>query len=203
MQTNSLSINSRIKKAAVFLAFLFLIALTLSTSESHASSDTLSDSDQKSLEIAFALLENSLDAESELKWLIVFKKLTFHGPAERVEVVMKKIQKASSARSKELQTMRKLAPSVTGAPPPSPMGDAIEAAAQEAGTEELLFSSGVFNIRFLFLQAQATRMISVVAQQAAKVDPNGKRSQWLSDVSDQFEGYRDDLVEIAKLCEIE
>ena len=159
MQTNSLSINSRIKKATVFLAFLFLIVPTFFTSESHASSDALSDSDQKSLEIAFTLLEHSLDAESELKWLIIFKKLTLHGPAEEVEVVMKKIQKASSARSKELQTMRKLAPSVTGAPPPSPMGDAIEAAAQEAGTEELLFSSGVFNIRFLFLQAQATRMM--------------------------------------------
>ena len=143
-----------------------------------------------------------MDAESELNWLILFKKLTFQGPEKQVEVVMKKIQGAAAKRSKELHALRKLAPSVTASPPPSPMGDAIEAAAQEAGTEELIFASGVFNIRFLFLQAQATRMISVVAEQAAIVDPNEKRSQWLNDLSDQFEGYRDDLVEIAKLCEI-
>ena len=202
MQIDSLSIRSRIKKAVSFLTVLSLIVLTVSAGESQASPDALSDADKRSLEIAFSLLGNSLDAESELNWLIIFKKLTFQGPEKQVEVVMKKIQGAAEARSKELDALRKLAPSVTGAPPPSPMGDAIEAAAQEAGTEELLFASGVFNIRFLFLQAQATRMISVVAEQAAIVDPNEKRSQWLSDLSDQFEGYRDDLVEIAKLCEI-
>jgi hypothetical protein len=202
MQIHSLSVRSPIKKAVSFLAVFSLTLLTLSAGEAHASSDALSDSDQKSLDIAFSLLGNSLEAESELKWLIIFKKLTFQGPNKQVEVVMKKIQGAADVRSKELDALRKLAPSVTGPPPPSPMGDAIEAAAQEAGTEDLLFSSGVFNIRFLFLQAQATRMISVVAQQAAVVDPNEKRSQWLSDLSDQFEGYRDDLVEIAKSCAV-
>jgi hypothetical protein len=165
-------------------------------------SPTLSAEDRKSLEIAFELLENSLSAEAELKWLVIFKKLTFQGPAKEVEGIMKKIQRASETRAKEFQSLRKLAPSVTAEPPPSPMGDAIETAAQEAGTEELIFSSGVFNIRFLFLQAQATRMISVVAEQAAKVDPNDQRSGWLREVSNEFENYRDELVDIAKLCSI-
>ena len=157
MQGNTLSEDSRIKKATVFLTFIFLAVVSFSATESRASSDALSAADQKSLEIAFSLLANSLDAESELKWLVIFKKMTFHGPAKKVEAVMNKIQKASETRYEELQALRKLEPSVTGSPPPSPMGDAIEAAAQEAGTEELLFASGVFNIRFLFLQAQATR----------------------------------------------
>ena len=178
---------------------LFLLPVQVVRAEP---SPTLTAENRKSLEIAFSLLESSLSAEAELKWLAVFKKLTFAGPAKEVEEVMKKIQRASETRAKEFESLRKLAPAVTAKPPPSPMGDAIEAAAQEAGTEELIFSSGVFNIRFLFLQAQATRMISVVAEQAAKVDPNDQRSEWLRKVSNEFEDYRDDLVEIAKLCSI-
>ena len=82
-------------------------------------SPTLSAEDRKSLEIAFELLENSLSAEAELKWLVIFKKLTFQGPAKEVEGIMKKIQRASETRAKEFQSLRKLAPSVTAAPPPS------------------------------------------------------------------------------------
>ena len=195
--------GSLVNRAALFLiAFSVGVFLVSGRQAAADDADALSTEDLRSLEIAFGLLDNSLSAEAELKWLVIFKKLTFQGPAEQVEAVMKKIQGASESRAKEFRALRKLAPPVTGSPPPSPMGDAIEAAAQEAGTEELLFSSGVFNIRFLFLQAQATRMISVVAEQAAKVDPNEKRSQWLREVSNQFENYRDDLVEIAKLCSI-
>lgn len=198
-----ISCGPRVKSALFFLVALGLGALLFWGGPVAAdSTDALSAEDRRSLEIAFALLESSLGAEAELKWLVLFKKLTLEGPAEQVEGIMKQIQKASESRVKEFKALRKLAPAVTANPPPSPMGDAIEAAAQEAGTEELIFSSGVFNIRFLFLQAQATRMISVVAEQAAKVDPNDERSQWLHDVSDQFEDYRDDLVEIAKLCSI-
>ena len=178
---------------------LFLLPVQVVRAEP---SPTLAAEDRKSLEIAFELLESSLSAEAELKWLVIFKKLTFEGPAKEVEGIMKKIQRASEIRAKEFQSLRKLVPPVTAEPPPSPMGDAIETAAEEAGTEELIFSSGVFNIRFLFLQAQATRMISVVAEQAAKVDPNDQRSEWLRNVSNEFEKYRDDLVDIAKLCSI-
>ena len=184
------------------LAFMWIAFLLPGRSIGADSSSSLSAEDRKSLEIAFELLESSLSAEAELKWLVIFKKLTFEGPAKEVEEIMKKIQATSEARAKEFRKLRKLAPAVTAKPPPSPMGDAIESAAQEAGTEELIFSSGVFNIRFLFLQAQATRMISVVAEQAAKVDPNDERSDWLTRVSNEFEDYRDDLVEIAKLCSI-
>ena len=194
---------SWVKKALFFGLALFLGVSLFSGGSVAAESDgTLSEQDRRSLEIAFSLLANSLGAEAELKWLAIFKKLTLQGPAEQVEAIMKQIQEASDSRAKEFKTLRKLAPAVTRKPPPSPMGDAIEAAAQEAGTQELIFASGVFNIRFLFLQAQATRMISVVAEQAAKVDPNEERSRWLREVSSQFENFRDDLVEIAKLCSI-
>ena len=203
MDRSSLSrgaLASRLFLALVASAWaLFLIPAQVVRAEP---SPTLSSEDRKSLEIAFELLENSLSAEAELKWLVIFKKLTFEGPAKEAEGIMKKIQRASETRAKEFQSLRKLPPSVTSEPPPSPMGDAIETAAQEAGTEELIFSSGVFNIRFLFLQAQATRMISVVAEQAAKVDPNDQRSAWLRKVSNEFEDYRDELVDIAKLCSI-
>lgn len=162
----------------------------------------LSKSDTQSLEVAFGILEDTFSGEAELKWLLMFKKLTLAGPAKQVEILMKKMQTASSERGAELKKLRKLEPKVTSDPPPSPMGDAIQSAAQEAGTEELIFAQGVFNIRFLFLQAQATRMISVVAAEAAKVDPNAERQEWLNEVATQFQEYRDEIVELAKDCAI-
>ena len=139
---------------------------------SSADSTTLSAQDRQSLLLAVSLLEDTLGGEAELKWLLLVKKLTLQGPGKEVEQIMVRIQRASEKRKSELQSLRKLDPPIMGEPPPSPMGDAIQSAAEEAGTEEMIFSKGVFNIRFLFLQAQATRMISVVAAQAAWVDPN-------------------------------
>ena len=100
----------------------------------------LSKSDTQSLEVAFGILEDTFSGEAELKWLLMFKKLTLAGPAKQVEILMKKMQTASSERGAELKKLRKLEPKVTSDPPPSPMGDAIQSAAQEAGTEELIFA---------------------------------------------------------------
>ena len=46
--------------------------------------------------------------------------------------------KASKQRSEELEKLRKLEPDVSGKPPPSPIGDAIQAAAKEAGKDNIL-----------------------------------------------------------------
>ena len=65
----------------------------------------------------------------------------------------------------------------------------------------MIFSDGSFNIRFVFLQAQATRMISVIAKQTALIDTNTGRQKWLNRVSEEYEGYRNDLVAAFEKCQ--
>ena len=77
------------------------------------------------------------------------------------------------------------------------MQDRLES---EAGEHEMLFPDGAFDIRFLFLQAQATRMVSVMAAQVAKVDPNPERKAWLNEVSSQYEKFRNELVDSLSGC---
>ena len=64
----------------------------------------------------------------------------------------------------------------------------------------MLFPDGQFGMRFMFLQAQATRMISVIAAQAAEIDPNAKRKKWAQAVSEEYARYREDLVKAVEKC---
>jgi hypothetical protein len=64
----------------------------------------------------------------------------------------------------------------------------------------MLFPEGQFGMRFVFLQAQATRMISVIAKEAAQVDPNAKRKKWAQAVAEEYAGYREDLVKAVEKC---
>ena len=155
----------------------------------------------KQLEIGYDLLNTTLSGESELKWLLLFKKVTLKEPQRKVREMLQTIQKASAKRVKELASLRKLSPDVTGKPAPSLIGDAIQKAATDEGTKEMIFSDGSFNIRFVFLQAQATRMISVIAKQTALIDTNTGRQKWLNRVSEEYEGYRNDLVAAFEKCQ--
>jgi len=165
-----------------------------------ALNDELSAKRDENLLTAYGILSDSLGDEASLKWLLLLKNVTLHGPAEEVKNMMKTIQKAANKRSEEMKKLRLLDPPLVGEAPHSAMGDAIQRAATEVGMVEMIFPDGKFNVRFLFLQAQATRMISVVAEQAAKFDPNKKREKWLRDVAHEFEGYRDELVQLADSC---
>lgn len=149
----------------------------------------------------YALLSQSLGSEENLKYLLWLRELTLQGPTKEVERLMTMIYETSSQRSEELEKLRKLSPPATAAPPPSPIGDAIQAAAQWDGTKEMLFPDGEFGMRFVFLQAQATRMISVIAEQTAKIDPNAERKKWLQDVGREFSGFREKLVKAVERCE--
>jgi hypothetical protein len=154
------------------------------------------------LRVAYALLQESLTAEADLKWLLWLRELTLQGTTEDVERLMTTIHEASGRRAGELASLRKLSPDVTGEGPASLIGDAIQAGAKREGTKEMIFPDGEFNIRFVFLQAQATRMISVIAEQAAKIDPNPERKKWLEVVGRQYADYRNDLVKAAEKCEL-
>jgi hypothetical protein len=152
------------------------------------------------LRVAYSLLAGSLGSEADMKWLLWLRELTLQGPAKEVERLMTALSEASRKREEELEQLRKLAPDVSGEPPPSPIGNAIQSAAEWEGTKEMLFPEGQFGTRFMFLQAQATRMISVIAAQAADIDPNAKRKQWAQSVSKEYAGYREDLVKAVEKC---
>jgi hypothetical protein len=148
--------------------------------------------------VGYNLLHSSLSGESGLGMLRVFKKLTLSAPAEDVQKTMQVLAKASKKRDEELKRLRALAPDVSGKAPPSPIGDGIQAAATEAGKHDMLHPDGTFSVRFLFLQAQATRMISVIAAETAGLDPNSERKKWLEVVAAEYEGYHDDLIALVE-----
>jgi hypothetical protein len=150
---------------------------------------------QQDLLMGYELLADTLAEESQLGALKVLKKLTFRGPVEEVGEAMDAIGKASKRRGKELEELRKLAPDVTGEPAKrSPIGDAITAVAKDAGKEEMLGDSS-FDLRFMLLQAQATRMVSAMASAIAQYEPNAERKKWLGEVAREYEGHRDDVIE--------
>lgn len=189
------------RAATLFVIFATALLLACSEAEPPPPSAGLTPGQHRDLLIAYGLLQDSLGGESQLNLLLVLKKLTLSGPAERIEGMLKVIDETSGNLAEQLEALRKLPPSVEGKAPPSPIGDAIQASATEAGTHEMIFDGGAFNMRFLFLQAQATRMISVIAAEAAKIDPNPERQKWLKTVARDYAGYRDDLVTVVEHCQ--
>jgi hypothetical protein len=153
---------------------------------------------QQDLLIGYELLADALTEESRLDTLKLLKTLTLNAPGDEVRKTMDVISKASEQRAEELDDLRKLAPDVSAEPAKrSPIGDAITSVATEAGTDEMLGNS-TFDLRFLILQAQATRMISAMATAIARYEPHAKRKKWLTDVAREYEGYRDDVVEVLR-----
>jgi hypothetical protein len=57
---------------------------------------------------------------------------------------------------------------------------------------------GSFGIRFILLQAQATRMVAAIAMAAAELEPNPRRKKWLTDLAAEYEAIRDELVVIVE-----
>jgi len=158
------------------------------------------DAGHQDLLTGYDLLSSVLSDESHLEALVLLKKLTLRGPVEEVGSIAKKLAAASAKRSDELDKLRVLAPDVTGVPTTrSPVGEAITTIAKQTGTDELLDRGLSFSLRFVLLQAQATRMVSAMADAIAESDPNAKRRAWLGEVADEYEGYREELVGVLAL----
>mgnify|MGYP000079512392 CR=1 FL=1 len=159
------------------------------------------ENDHRDSLIGYKLLAQSLSDESSIGWLKFMREITLHGPAKEVADLMGRISKVSKQRGAQLGKLRKLRPDVTGNPPPSPFGDAIQASAKGLGTYEMIFSDGTFDTRFMLLQAQAMRMVAVIADQTAKVDSNEERKTWLGEVSREYEALREEIVEVMEGCQ--
>ena len=154
-------------------------------------------SNREEVLIGYSLLADTLEDESKLRWLELVKKLTLSGPIDEVGDFLEKIAKSAKADAKELETLRGESPDVTAKPShPSAIGDAITEDAKSRGAKELLDRDNGFNVRFLLLQAQAMRMIAVIAAKTGEFDTNMQRKIWLKQVSKKYEGYRDELVKM-------
>jgi hypothetical protein len=101
--------------------------------------------------------------------------------------------------SPALAAMLLKAPDVSVEPyPPDAIGESISSNASKTGLGEMVGRNGSFGVRFIFLQAQATRMVYAIAAAAAEIDPNEERAKWLTALGAEYEGYRDELVVIVE-----
>jgi len=184
----------------ILLAVLFALAASgCDQPPGEAKTGSASLHSQEDLLIGYGLLKDTLSDLSQLGRLNLLKKLTFSGPVEEVEAILKTISGASKQRSKELEKLRKLVPDVSGKPTMhSPIGDAITAIAKEIGTAEML-GRKQFDVRFVMLQTQATRMVAAMARANARFDPNPERQAWLESLATEYEGYRDELIRIVEM----
>ena len=155
------------------------------------------DDRHEDLLVGFNLLADTLADESKLGLLNFFKKITFRGSVEEVDELISTISAASGERAGELEKLRKLEPVVTGRPErSSAIGDAITTLAKDVGADEMLDHDESFDIRFLLLQAQATRMVAVIAAAVSEFDTNQERKDWLMIVAKQYEDYRHDIIDV-------
>lgn len=147
------------------------------------------------LRVGYTLLADTLSDESDLGKLDFFKKVTFDAPNEAIDKLMKRLSEASERRADQLPKLRQMQPSVTGKPnSDSLIGDAINAIAKDFGKDEMMSRAGGFDVRFVLIQAQATRMVASMAKAIARFDPNPERKAWLQHLAREYEGYRGDLI---------
>jgi hypothetical protein len=157
--------------------------------------EQLSESKRQNLLTGYQLLANTLSDEANLHKLEVVKKLTLDAPNDAVGKLMTGLSHVSEKRSKELEELRKRAPNVSGEPADkSPVGDAINDVAKDLGKSDMLSRNGGFDVRFVLVQAQATRMVAAMSTALARFDPDPKRKQWLNELAHDYEGYRGDLI---------
>ena len=197
--TNMNRIQPRsIRRRASILAVCFVLPLLFGCESAAPEPCLQSEDDQhQELLVGFNLLADTLADESKLGLLNFFKKITFRGSVEEIDELISIISAASGERAGELEKLRKLEPSVTGRPErSSAIGDAITTLAKDVGEDEMLDRDGSFGIRFLLLQAQATRMIAVIAAAVSEFDTNKERKDWLMVVAKQYEDYRHDIIDV-------
>ena len=148
---------------------------------------------------AYVLLADTLSQESKLGALGFLKKITFRRPVPEIDDIMNRLSDISDERLDELEELRELSPDVSAGPKyMDPIGEAITSNATDAGMDEMLDRDGSFGIRFILLQAQATRMIGAIAMAAADIKPNQRRKKWLTNLAKEYEEIRDELVVIVE-----
>ncbi len=152
----------------------------------------------RDLLIAYGILSDTLADESKLDTLLLLKRVTFSRPVPEIEDIMKRLAASAEERAEELEELRTLEPDVSAEPVGvDAIGAAITGAAKEAGTDEMLGGDS-FGIRFVLLQAQATRMVAAIAEAAAGMETLPERSAWLTSLAAEYEGFREELIDVVE-----
>lgn len=187
----------RAQRRTVLVAAL---ALLVGCTQAKAKQATPPFDEQKRQDLltVYNVLQGTLSDEANLGKLALFKKLTLDAPNDSVAKLMEKLADSADARGDELSALREKAPTVTGKPAHvSAVGSAVQSIAKDFGKTEMMSREGGFDIRFVLVQAQATRMVSATAMALAENDPSPARKAWLRKLSKEYEGYRGELVAYA------
>ena len=189
----------RVVGAAVTASIFLLIFTACPMAQEEAAKKPTAGRSDQGLLTAYELLESTLGEEAQLGLLGIFKRFTFQRPVPEIEDIMKRVGATSKKRLEELEDLRKIAPDVSSAPDfTDPIGEAITSGATNSGMKEMVDFGGSFGIRFIFLQAQATRMVNAIASAAAEIETQKERKKWLMDLGAEYEGFRDELVVIVE-----
>ena len=145
----------------------------------------------------YGLMWSTLEDEAQIDKLGLLKRITLDAPPERILSIMAQVTKAANNTLEELGRYRELKPRIARLPVEDSFGTVLQAAMKEDSTKILLEHSPKFSKRLIISQAQALRMVIVLAQEIAKGDPNKERQAWLrrvaSDYAKMYDSYLTNL----------
>ena len=155
--------------------------------------------------VGYKILHHTLSKESQLKYLHWLRGATLRGPEGSLKAIMSVIYETSGDRLSELEDLfRDEHPAISiGEAPVSAIGDSIQNEVEASSTAELVplpflsptASREEWGVRFLLVQAQATRMVVALATSLRKLEKSEARKQWLAGLAAEYEAIREDLVE--------
>jgi hypothetical protein len=150
---------------------------------------------QSDLSVGYDLLTRTLEDESNLGKLGLFKTITFDRPPEAIRELLTEVGDTASKTVEELDRYRKASPPVPRIPKQGGIGDRLQDAIKEQTKSALLERSPRFSTRLLLSQAQALGVLTALTSELAKIDPNEERREWLRRVSAQFGKMNDAYVQ--------
>ena len=155
------------------------------------------------LSLGYHLLAWALENEARLEKLLLVKAVTFDRPAERVIGVMRQVSDAADNTLGEVSDHRLLEPQIVPLENAGQFGDVLRLALQQRTKGELLDRSPDFAKRMLVSQFQALDLVSVLAEELAKIDPNKKRQAWLGRVAGDYQQMHDAYLKMLVLSDPE
>jgi hypothetical protein len=135
---------------------------------------------------AYNLLTTTLEDESKLDRLGLFKTITFDRPPETIRKIIAQVSDASDNTLKQLDHYRALSPVIHRLQKTDGFGDNLQDAMKKEMTSSLMERSPSFSKRLLLSQAQALGMLVVLTKEIEKMDPNKDRQVWIRRVSADF-----------------
>ena len=169
---------------------------------------TIAEIEHNELLVGYKILHHTLKKESQLKYLHWLRDATFRGPKGSLKSTLTTVYQTSQMRFRELEHLF-----IDESPtirlkdaPKSAMGDSIQDEVEKTSAKELVplpFSSSQipslphlqWGVRFVLIQAQATRMVVGLATSLLKFETNPERKHWLKKLADEYEGMRETIVE--------